>query len=108
MKNGKTNAGRMLGAVLFGSLSLTGCFRTTATSQDPSQPKHLRKEWDYTDLKQAVNEIAQGIVTSRNMTGLAKKPVIVVYGITNDTEEHIKTTQISDKIQTALNETGAV
>ena len=60
MKNGKTNAGRMLGAVLFGSLSLTGCFHhrhiAAASTQAPGGV-------DYTDLKQ-VNEIAQ-IVTSR-------------------------------------------
>lgn len=88
--------------------SLAGCFRTTATVRDPNEPQHFRKDWDFTDQKNAVEAIARGILESRNVAALADKPLIVVYGIQNDTTDHIKTQPIGDKIQSALVETGRV
>ncbi len=100
---------RTLTAGLAACLALTGCFRTSARTLDPDEPHHKTKDWDATDLKGAVAKIATTLIESKKFNAAGGgTPVIVVYGVQNDTAEHLNTQLIADKIQTALNETGAV
>lgn len=94
--------------VALASLALAGCFRTSAKTLDPDQPYHRTKDWDATDLKGAVAKVATTLLESKKFNAAGGTPVIVVYGIQNDTDEHINTQLVADKIQTSLNETGAV
>ncbi len=96
-----------LAAPAAAGLLLSGCFWTTTTTRDPDEPQHYGKNWDATDLKGAVTKIATTLVESKRMNTVEKTPLVIVYGVQNDTAEHINTQLIADKIQTALNETGA-
>jgi uncharacterized protein (TIGR02722 family) len=102
-KSALGRCGRILAAVML--VSLLGACATTRTL-DPDVEKHYDASYDFSDKKQIVETLAQSLLSSPNVPTETKKPIIVVYGIDNETSEHINTGGITDDIRLALINSG--
>ncbi len=102
-KSTLTRCGKILATALI--MSLLGACATTRTL-DPDTEKHYDASYDFSDKKQIVDTLTQSLLSSPNVPTETKKPIIVVYGIDNETSEHINTGGITDDIRLALIKSG--
>ncbi|MBI4925456.1 MAG: penicillin-binding protein activator LpoB [Bdellovibrio sp.] len=84
-----------------------GC-QTTTRVFDPDKPFHMDERYDYTDLKAVTEQMARSIVTNLPIVSRNDQPVIIIYGISNRTNEHIDTNALTEKVRTALTQTHKV
>lgn len=85
---------------------MTGCAATTRTL-DPETEQHYDASYDFSDKKQIVRTLTESLLSSPNVTTeTANKPVIIVYGVDNETSEHINTGGITDDIRLSLIKSG--
>lgn len=96
--------GKALSLLLAASL-IGGCVATTRTL-DPDVEKHYDASYDFSDKKQIVDTLTDSLLSSPNVSTENDKPIIVVYGIDNETSEHINTGGITDDIRLALINSG--
>lgn len=85
--------------------ALTGCAATTR-SLDPDTEKHYDAGYDFSDKKQIVQALTESLLGSANISTESSKPVLIVYGVDNETSEHINTGGITDDIRLALIKSG--
>ena len=92
---------------LFSTLALiSGCAATTRTL-DPGTEQHYDANYDFSDKKQIVRTLTDSLLSSPNVTTeTPNKPVIIVYGVDNETSEHINTGGITDDIRLSLIKSG--
>lgn len=90
---------------LFAFGLLTGCAATTRTL-DPDVEKHYDASYDFSDKKQIVQTLTDSLLSSPGVVTEPEKPVIIVYGVDNETSEHISTSGITDDIRLALIKSG--
>ena len=95
--------GKVLATILI--LGLLGACATTRTL-DPDTEKHYDASYDFSDKKQIVEALTQSLLSSPKIPTETKKPIIVIYGIDNETSEHINTGGITDDIRLALIRSG--
>ncbi len=98
-----SRCGKVLATLLM--LSLLGACATTRTL-DPDTEKHYDASYDFSDKKQIVETLTQSLLSSPNVPTETSKPIIVIYGIDNETSEHINTGGITDDIRLALIRSG--
>ncbi len=84
---------------------LGGCVATTRTL-DPQAEKHYDASYDFSDKKQIVDVLTDSLLSSPNIVTETAKPIIVIYGVDNETSEHISTSGITDDIRLALIKSG--
>ncbi|MFK7859488.1 MAG: penicillin-binding protein activator LpoB [Granulosicoccus sp.] len=84
---------------------LSACVATTRTL-DPDVAKHYDASYDFSDKKQIVNTLTDSMLSSAQISTEGKKPIVIVYGIDNETSEHINTSGITDDIRLALIKSG--
>lgn len=84
---------------------LTSCAATTRTL-DPDVEKHYDASYGFSDKKQIVNTLTDSLLSSASISTETSKPIVIVYGIDNETSEHINTGGITDDIRLALIKTG--
>lgn len=84
---------------------LSACAATTRTL-DPDVEKHYDASYGFSDKKQIVNSLAESLLSSAAMPTETAKPIIIVYGIDNETSEHINTSGITDDIRLRLIQSG--
>jgi uncharacterized protein (TIGR02722 family) len=85
---------------------ISGCAATTRTL-DPDTEQHYDASYDFSDKKQIVRALTESLLSSPNITTeTANKPVIIVYGVDNETSEHINTGGITDDIRLSLIKSG--
>ncbi len=84
------------------STGITGC----ATTRDinPNASVHYDASFDFSDKKQIVNHLSQSLLEFVDLNN--SKPVLISYGVGNQTSEHINTGGISDDIRLALVQSG--
>jgi hypothetical protein len=82
-----------------------GCTATTKTYETPEQAGHYDEAYDASDKRLIVESLA-GKLLDGTVHLAAKRPVIIMYGITNETSEHINTGGISDEIRRELLQSG--
>ncbi len=102
------NTGKNLlkaGLLLVAMGSLISCAATTRTL-DPDVEKHYDASYGFSDKKQIVNTLTDSLLSSPGVSTEVDKPIIVVYGIDNETSEHINTGGITDDIRLALIKSG--
>ena len=88
------------------SAIITGCAATTRTL-DPGAEQHYDASYDFSDKKQIVRSLTESLLSSPNITTESvSKPVIIVYGVDNETSEHINTGGITDDIRLSLIKAG--
>ena len=97
----------MLAVVLLpiGAFLLSGCFAHVRTVDEP---KHYDERFDYVDLKKLSERMASSILSDPLVRERTDAPVVVVYGISNRTSEHIDTKALTDSIRTLLIKSGEV
>ncbi len=83
---------------------LAGCMATTR-SVDTDSEVHYDSSYDFSDKKRIVDDLTNSLLTS-DVVYRDEKPILVVYGIANETSEHINTGGITDDIRLALIQAG--
>jgi len=84
---------------------LSSCAATTRTL-DPDVARHYDASYGFSDKKQIVNTLTDSLLSSARMITEDRKPIVIVYGIDNETSEHINTGGITDDIRQALIKSG--
>lgn len=85
---------------------ISGCAATTRTL-DPDTEQHYDASYDFSDKKQIVRTLTDSLLSSPNVTTeTSNKPIIIVYGVDNETSEHINTGGITDDIRLSLIKSG--
>jgi hypothetical protein len=92
-------AGKLLGMSLI--CFICAC-TTTTTVLDVDKPMYMSDEFGYSDLKTVTEKMISSILTNPPIASRNDRPVVIIYGLTNRTDEHIDTTAITEKIQTGL------
>lgn len=87
------------------ALTLGACAATTRTL-DPDVEQHYDASYDFSDKKQIVDALTNSLLSAASVSTENEKPVIIIYGIDNETSEHISTGGISDDIRLALIRSG--
>lgn len=87
--------------LLAATLALGGCASTTR-SIDPESDVHYDASYDFTDKKEIVDELTSSLLATPSVRSETGKPVIVTYGVANETSEHINTGGITDDIRLEL------
>jgi len=87
------------------ALALGGCAATTRTL-DPESAQHYDARYDFSDKKEIVDALTASLLNSAAVPTEFAKPLIVVYGVDNETSEHINTGGITDDIRLALLQSG--
>lgn len=95
---------KSLSALLAFSL-VAGCAATTRTL-DPDVEQHYDASYDFSDKKQIVQVLTDSLLSSPGVVTEPERPVIIVYGVDNETSEHISTGGITDDIRLALIKSG--
>jgi len=90
------------GLVLAAALFVGGC----ATTRDinPSSEIHYDASYDFADKRKIVDRLSTNLVEFVDEGN--RRPVVISYGIGNQTSEHINTGGISDDIRLALVQSG--
>jgi len=97
-----TNFTKLLATAVFVTSTLAGC--ATTRSINPDASIHYDASYDFADKNQIVNHLSDSLVTFVDENNL--RPVVISYGIGNQTSEHINTGGISDDIRLALLQSG--
>lgn len=84
------------------TLIINGCATTRVV--DPDSEIHYDAYYDFSDKQQIVDHLSQNLVNF--VDGSNNRPVVISYGIGNETSEHINTGGISDDIRLALVQSG--
>lgn len=93
---------QLIALLLATSATITGC--ATTRDIDPGANIHYDASYDFSDKKQIVNHLSQNLLDFVDVTN--SRPVVISYGIGNETSEHINTGGISDDIRLALVQSG--
>lgn len=83
------------------ALSLSACVATTR-SIDPEGEFHYDASYDFSDKKAIVDELTASLLADSRINTVGAQPVVVTYGIANETSEHINTGGIADDIRANL------
>ena len=89
----------------FLAVVMSGCAATTRTL-NPETEQHYDASYDFSDKKQIVRTLTESLLSSSAVQTEAGKPVIIVYGVDNETSEHINTGGITDDIRLSLIKSG--
>lgn len=87
------------------ALALTACAATTRTL-DPTAEQHYDARYDFSDKQEIVNALTDSLLNAAYESTENEKPIVIIYGIDNETTEHISTTGISDDIRLQLIRSG--
>lgn len=82
-------------------LLITGCAYTVKT-KSPEEPIHYDERYSYVDLKLLADRMSESALANPPILSREDKPVIIIYGISNRTSEHIDMKAITDGIRTRL------
>jgi penicillin-binding protein activator len=103
------STGLTLGCLIgIAALLTTGCaaFRASTTDVDVSQPKHMSQNYDYTDMRNITDSVVNEILASPFLADQAKTPIMTVAGVQNRTTRYVDTKALTDKMRTALIQSG--
>ena len=97
-------------ALGFALVMSTGCaaFRTSITEVNPDERRHYDEDYDQTDLKELSATITSQLLNSPFLQDQPKPPVMMIAPLANNTDEHIDTKSLTDKMRVALLQSGQV
>lgn len=87
--------------VLAAAVSLAGCAATTRTI-NPESNFHYDASYDFADKKAIVSELTSNLLADTVVNRVGEPPIVISYGIANETREHINTGGIADDIRSNL------
>lgn len=91
--------------VLLTATVLSGCAATTR-ELNTEETFHYDASYDFSDKKRIVDDLTNSLLNSPTVPSNSDRPVIIVYGVANQTSEHIDTSGITDDIRLALMQSG--
>ena len=89
-------------AIIAAAMLATGCAATTRSIDPNEQVVHYDANYDFSDKKEIVAKLTDSLLSTTLFDRESGKPIIVTYGIANETSEHINTGGISDDIRLSL------
>jgi len=93
-------------AIIAAAMLATGCAATTRSIDPNEQVVHYDANYDFSDKKEIVAKLTDSLLSTTLFDRESGKPIIVTYGIANETSEHINTGGISDDIRLSLIQAG--
>jgi uncharacterized protein (TIGR02722 family) len=81
---------------------------TKGSYDDPTRVQLLDDKFNEADMQQMADTIIKAMVSCAYVANAPKPPVVIVEKVQNRTEEHIDTVSMTDKIRTALIQSGKV
>lgn len=91
--------------VTLATLMLLGCAATTRDI-NVEEPLHYDAAYGFSDKKRIVDDLTNSLLNSPTVPADSDRPVLIVYGVANQTSEHIDTSGITDDIRLALLQSG--
>ncbi|MCK5528731.1 MAG: penicillin-binding protein activator LpoB [Kiritimatiellae bacterium] len=88
----------------------TGCaaFRMSVKEVDPTDGRHYDQNYDQTDLQQLSKDICDELLNSPFMAKQTEPPIMMIAQLSNDTNEHIDTKSLTDKMRVTLLKSGKI
>lgn len=106
----KTRSMPILQIVLAGAMMVlnAGCaaFRASTKTVDVTQERHMGARYDYSDLRNVSQKVVDELLSSPFLQNQPTPPIFMVAGIQNRTSRYMDTKALSDKIRTALLQSG--
>lgn len=93
--------------MVFLCLALSACSAKVLT-KNPEKPVHYDEGYDYTDMHEFTRKLVNSILSKKPISERADQPVVVIYGVTNRTDEHIDLQAVTDAIRARLHDSGKV
>jgi len=93
----KQSRSRRVGLLAMGlclAMLASGC--ATTRTIDPDSGVHYDASYDFSDKKEIVDVLSSSLTSSPAIVTEPDRPILVVYGIANETSEHINTGGITD------------
>ena len=78
-------------AIIAATALATGCAATTKSIDPNEETVHYDANYDFSDKKEIVAKLTDSLLNTTLMGRETAKPIIVTYGIANETAEHINT-----------------
>lgn len=94
------------GALALGLLA--GCGGKTVNYGDANAVETLNEDWGSTDLQTTAETLTESLLNSRYISQAVNPPKVRLRQVKNQTDEHIDTKQITDKIRIKLLKSGSV
>jgi uncharacterized protein (TIGR02722 family) len=91
-------------AMLASFTTLAACTASTRNI-DTSSETHYNAYYDFSDKNKIVTDLTASLLRS-DIAYNSKKPILIVYGVANETSEHISTSGITDDIRLELIRSG--
>lgn len=88
-------------------LAMPACSAKVLT-KNPEKPVHYDEGYDYTDLHEFTKKLVSSILSKKPISERSDQPVVVIYGVTNRTDEHIDLQAVTDAIRARLHDSGKV
>ena len=103
-------SGLMLVGVSAVIIMSTGCaaFRMSVQEVNPTDGRHYDQNYDQTDLQRLSKDICDQMLNSPFMSKQTKPPVMMIAQLNNNTDEHIDTKSLTDKMRVTLLQSGKV
>ncbi len=91
-------------------LMSTGCsaFRVSVKEVDPTDGRHYDQNYDQTDLQKLSKDICNQLLDSPFMSKQTEQPIMMIAPLNNNTDEHIDTKSLTDKMRVTLLQSGKV
>lgn len=88
----------------------SGCaaFRMSTESVNPNDGRHYNQNYDQTDLKELSSTITTQLLDSPFLANQTKPPIMMIAPLANNTDEHIDTKSLTDKMRVSLLQSGKV
>ncbi len=85
-----------------------GCaaFRASTKTVDVTQERHMGARYDYSDLRNISQKVVDELLQSPFLQNQPTPPILMVAGIQNRTSRYMDTKALSDKMRTALLQSG--
>jgi len=81
-----------------------GCaaFRAKVKTVDVEEERHLRETYDYSDMRNITEAVAEEVLASKFLVEEKEAPVVMIAGIENRTRQYVDTKALSDRLRTIL------
>jgi uncharacterized protein (TIGR02722 family) len=81
-----------------------GCaaFRAKVRPVDVEEERHLRETYDYSDMRNITEAVAEEVLASKFLAAEEAAPVVMIAGIENRTRQYVDTKALSDRLRTIL------
>lgn len=87
---------------------LSGCaaFRASTTDVDVDKEKHFDADYDYSDMRKISQAVSSELRDSGFLGKFAEPPIFMIAGVENRTSNYVDTKGLTDKMRTALIQSG--